>query len=274
MQSSQKERIDVLMVKKQLASSREKAKRLIMAGLVFVGQQRVEKPGTLIKYNDIIQVKGYDNPYVSRGGLKLEKALKSFSVPVRDRVWIDVGASTGGFTHCLLVNGAKKVYSVDVGYGQLAWELRQDPRVVVMERTNIRNVQPEDFSDPLQGAVIDVSFISLKLILPVIINIVENRSHMVTLIKPQFEVGKGKVGRKGVVREQSLHVEVLIQILEFAESLNLKILALDFSPITGPEGNIEFLAHLYKGDAMPSITDYYSLSQRVVNKAHDYFSNR
>lgn len=274
MQGSQKERIDVLMVNKGLASSREKAKRLIMSGLVFVDQQRVEKPGTFIKCDDIIQVKGEDNPYVSRGGLKLEKALKNFSVPVKDRIWLDIGASTGGFTHCLLLNDAKKVYSVDVGYGQLAWELRQDPRVVVMERTNIRNVQLKDFPDPIQGVVIDVSFISLELVFPVAINLMENNSHMITLIKPQFEVGKGKVGKKGVVREQALHLEVLDHILEFANSLNLQILGLDFSPITGPKGNIEFLAHLYKGDDRPAITDYYPLSHRVVRKAHEYFSNR
>jgi 23S rRNA (cytidine1920-2'-O)/16S rRNA (cytidine1409-2'-O)-methyltransferase len=274
LQSSRKERIDVLLVRKGLASSREKAKRLVMAGLVFAGEKRVEKPGAMIECCEIIQVKGEENPYVSRGGLKLEKALKKFSVPVRDRIWLDIGASTGGFTHCLLMHGAKKVYSLDVGYGQLAWELRQDPRVVVMERTNIRNVRLEDLPAPPQGAVIDVSFISLKLVIPAAIRLLENNSPIVSLIKPQFEVGKGKVGKKGVVRNAALHLEVLDNLLQFADSLNLRVQNLDFSPITGPEGNIEFLAYFYKGEKMPTITDFQSTASDVVRKAHEYFADR
>jgi len=269
---TRKERIDTLMVQKGLASSREKAKRLIMAGLVLVDQKKIDKPGTFIQSDADIQIKDEENPYVSRGGLKLEKAIKRFSVPVKDRVWLDVGASTGGFTHCLLLNGAKKVYSVDVGYGQLAWELRQDPRVVVMERTNIRNIKFDDFKDPIFGSVIDVSFISLKLVLPVVNNLLEKNSHIIALIKPQFEVGKGKVGKKGVVRSKELHIEALINILEFANSIDLKIINLDFSPITGPEGNIEFLAHFYKGDDIPTLKDYKSLSHNVVCNAHNYFT--
>lgn len=274
MNDSRRERLDVLLVQSGLASSREKAKRLIMAGLVFVNQQRVDKPGSMVLVDDKIQIKGADNLFVSRGGLKLEKALKKFAIPVEDRTWMDIGASTGGFTHCLLHHGARKVYSIDVGYGQLAWELRQDPRVVVMERTNIRNVQEEAFPEPPQGAVIDVSFISLKLVLPVVIRILDNNSHIVSLIKPQFEVGKGKVGKRGVVRDETLHLEVLNNILTFADSLNLEIKNLDYSPITGPEGNIEFLAHFYKYNGMTAKLDYRSLSQTVVRNAHIFFAGR
>ena len=272
MQDIRKERIDLLLVDKGLAASREKAKRLIMAGLVFVDQKRIDKPGTFVQRDAVIQVKGEENPYVSRGGLKLEKAIKNFSIPVKSRIWLDVGASTGGFTHCLLLHGAKKVYSLDVGYGQLAWELRQDPRVVVMERTNVRNINIEDFTDPIHGIAIDVSFISLKLVLPVVNNLLDNKGHIISLIKPQFEVGKGKVGKKGVVRDKRLHFEVLVEIMKFARSLNLKIVNLDFSPITGPEGNIEFLAHFYKGNDIPAINDYESLSRDIVCNAHNYFT--
>lgn len=274
MPESRRERIDVLLVQNGLTDSREKAKRLIMAGLVFVNQQRVDKPGALVWADDKIQVKGVDNPYVSRGGLKLEKALKQFSIPVEDCTWMDIGASTGGFTHCLLQYGAERVYAIDVGYGQLAWVLRQDPRVVVMERTNIRNVQKGAFPEPPQGAVIDVSFISLKLVLPVIQCILDNNSHIVSLIKPQFEVGKGKVGKKGVVREEELHLEVLNDILTFAGSLNLQIKNLDYSPITGPEGNIEFLAHFYKNRDKSTKIDYQTMSRTIVRNAHIFFTGR
>ena len=265
MQGSQKERIDVLLQKNGLAASREKAKRIIMSGLVFVNQQRVDKPGTMVNIDDEIEVRGIDNPYVSRGGLKLDKALKVFDV----RVWLDSGASTGGFTHCLLNHGASKVYSIDVGYGQLAWELRQDPRVVVMERTNIRNVQREDLDDDPQGAVIDVSFISLRIVLPVAAGLLADNSHIVSLIKPQFEVGKGKVGKKGVVREAALHKEVLEEILGFAHETGLKVLGLDFSPITGPEGNIEFLAHFYKGSQYQEEANIPDMIEDTVKMAHD-----
>ena len=275
MQGSRKERIDTLMVHKGLAGSREKAKRILMAGLVFVNQQRVDKPGTLVPVTDNIEVRGVENPFVSRGGLKLEKALSRFAVPVQGRIWLDIGASTGGFTHCLLNHGAAKVYSIDVGYGQLAWELRQDPRVAVMERPNIRNVRREDLDTPANGAAIDVSFISLKLVLPVADSLLTDDGHIITLIKPQFEVGKGKVGKKGVVREASLHREVVQDILEFARGIGLRILGLDYSPITGPEGNIEFLAHFYRGGENASeITDGKALAENTVKTAHDFFSRQ
>jgi 23S rRNA (cytidine1920-2'-O)/16S rRNA (cytidine1409-2'-O)-methyltransferase len=275
MQDSRKERIDTLLVQKGLAGSREKAKRIIMTGLVFVEQQRVDKPGTLVNLKDNIEVRGVENPFVSRGGLKLEKALGSFDVPVEGRTWMDIGASTGGFTHCLLSHGAEKVFSIDVGYGQLAWELRQDQRVVVMERTNIRNVRQEDLgSSAPGGAVIDVSFISLKLVLPVAAGLLADNSHIVSLIKPQFEVGKGKVGKKGVVREASLHREVLEEVLLFAQNIGLTVLGLEFSPITGPEGNIEFLAHFFKGDKKTEKMDISTLAECTVKSAHEFFNRQ
>ncbi|NLC43243.1 MAG: TlyA family RNA methyltransferase [Clostridiales bacterium] len=271
MQDSHKARIDILLVEKGLASSREKAKGIIMAGLVFVDQQRVDKPGTSVAVDSKIEVKGTDNPYVSRGGLKLEKALEQFDVEVKELIWLDIGASTGGFTHCLLNNGASQVYSIDVGYGQLAWELRQDPRVIVMERTNIRNVKREDLATVPQGAVIDVSFISLKLVLPVALDLLADNSTIIALIKPQFEVGKGKVGKKGVVRDKLLHLEVLSEIVSYSESLNLKLLGLDFSPITGPEGNIEFLGYFSKGNTDAIEQSPSLIIEEIVNNAHKFF---
>ncbi|HPT77895.1 MAG TPA: TlyA family RNA methyltransferase [Candidatus Atribacteria bacterium] len=273
MQDSHKERIDVLLVSKNLASSRERAKRMIMAGLVFAGGQRVDKPGTLIDPDDQIEVRGEDHPYVSRGGLKLEKALRKFDIPVKGLTFMDIGASTGGFTDCLLKNGASKVYAIDVGYGQLAWELRQDPRVMVMERTNVRNITKADIKDAIQGAVIDVSFISLRLVLPVAYDILEWDSHIVALIKPQFEVGRGKVGKKGVVRDKSLHLEAVLSILDFCPKIGLCIRNLDYSPITGPQGNIEFLAHLYKGSNQENM-DISKLAAQAVDEAHDFFDNK
>lgn len=275
MQNSHKERIDTLLVQRGLAGSREKAKRIIMAGLVFVDNQRIDKPGTMVSPADSIEVRGVDNPYVSRGGLKLEKALNSFDIPVEGRTWLDIGASTGGFTHCLLINGAERVYSIDVGYGQLAWELRQNPKVKVMERTNIRKVTRDDLDTSPNGAVIDVSFISLKLVLPVVYSLLNDDSHIAALIKPQFEVGKGKVGKKGVVREPDLHRQVLEDILEMAASIGLKVLDLDFSPIKGPEGNIEFLVHLYKGNKISTRHfDFRTLARHTVEKAHKFFGEQ
>ena len=271
MGDSPKERIDVLLVEKGLAPSREKAKRIIMAGLVFVENQRVDKPGTQVFAQSSIEVKGNDHPFVSRGGLKLEKALQAFEMPVKGRIWLDIGASTGGFTHCLLTHEAAKVYSIDVGYGQLAWELRQDPRVVVMERTNIRHLKREALADDPQGAVIDVSFISLKLVLPAVVRLLASDSPIVALIKPQFEVGKGKVGKKGVVREISLHQEVLWEVLQFAETQGLQVQGLDFSPITGPEGNIEFLTHLVKKQAAKPAENLAQFVEDTTRKAHKYF---
>lgn len=275
MQNTRKERIDILLVKRGLAPSREKSKRIIMAGQVFVNQQRIDKPGTLVVSSSSVEVKGNEHPYVSRGGLKLEKALMKFNVQVKDRIWMDIGASAGGFTHCLLVNGASQVYSIDVGYGQLAWELRQDSRVTVMERTNIRYVKNEDFMTIIEGAVIDVSFISLKLVLPVAVGLLEESSPIITLIKPQFEVGKGRVGKKGVVREKTLHIEVLNDISAFAETLGLNLQGLDYSPITGPEGNIEFLAYFCKGEPIPLTNNpNFLLIEETVQEAHNFFCKK
>ena len=239
-----KERLDVLLVKRNLAASREKAKAIIMSGIVYVDGQKEDKAGTTFPEEATIEVRGHTLPYVSRGGLKLEKAMKNFGVELEGKVCMDVGASTGGFTDCMLQNGAVKVYSIDVGYGQLDWKIRSDPRVVVMERTNIRYVTPEQMGEPLDLSVVDVSFISLKLVLPVIKTLLKPTGQVLCLIKPQFEAGKEKVGKKGVVREKSTHKEVLDNFVALADELQFKILGLTFSPVKGPEGNIEFLGHL------------------------------
>jgi 23S rRNA (cytidine1920-2'-O)/16S rRNA (cytidine1409-2'-O)-methyltransferase len=234
----------MLLCDKGLCDSRTKAQAIIMEGLVFVNGQRVDKSGTAVDPEADIQVRGNACPYVSRGGLKLEKALNFFGVDPTGYVCSDSGASTGGFTDCLLQKGAKKVFAIDVGYGQLAWSVRSDPRVVVMERTNIRNVTPEQIGEPLDLSVVDVSFISLKLVLPVIQKLLAPTGQVLCLIKPQFEAGKEKVGKKGVVRELSTHVEVLENFLELAKSLGFTVVNLTYSPVKGPEGNIEFLGYL------------------------------
>ena len=239
-----KERLDVLLVKKGLASSREKAKAIIMSGIVFVDGQREDKAGTTFDEKQEIIVKGKTLKYVSRGGLKLEKAMKNFDIVLKDKVCMDVGASTGGFTDCMLQNGAVKVYSVDVGHGQLDWKLRNDERVVCMERTNIRHVTIEDTKEFADFASIDVSFISLKLVLPKCKELIRENGEIVALINPQFEAGREKVGKKGVVREKSTHIEVIQMISDFAVENGFEILDLDYSPIKGPEGNIEYLIHL------------------------------
>lgn len=241
-----KERLDVLLVKRNLAESREKAKAVIMAGNVFVEGQREDKAGTTFPADVQIEVRGRTLPYVSRGGLKLEKALKNFDVTVEGKVCTDVGASTGGFTDCMLQNGAVKVFSIDVGRGQLDWKLRQDPRVVCMEKTNIRYVTPEDIGEPVAFSSIDVSFISLTKVLEPIRNYLTPDGEIVALIKPQFEAGREKVGKKGVVREKSTHFEVIEKVALYAHSIGFDILNIDFSPIKGPEGNIEYLIHLKK----------------------------
>lgn len=241
-----KERLDVLLVKRNLAESREKAKAVIMAGNVFVDGQREDKAGTTFPEDVSIEVRGHVLPYVSRGGLKLEKAMANFAVSVDGKVCTDVGASTGGFTDCMLQNGASKVYAIDVGRGQLDWKLRQDPRVVCMEKTNIRYVTPEDIGEPVDFSSIDVSFISLTKVLGPIRNYLTADGEIVALIKPQFEAGREKVGKKGVVREKSTHYEVIEKITGFASENGFDVLALDFSPIRGPEGNIEYLVHLKK----------------------------
>ena len=239
-----KQRLDILLCDKGLCESRSKAQAVIMEGLVFVNEQRVDKAGTPVDPEAKIEIRGNTCPYVSRGGLKLEKALRYFGVDPTGFVCSDSGASTGGFTDCLLQQGAKKVFAIDVGYGQLAWSIRSDPRVVVMERTNIRNVTPEMIGEPLDLSVVDVSFISLRLVLPVIRDLLGPDGQVLCLIKPQFEAGKEKVGKKGVVRDIATHIEVLDQFLETAGNLGFTVVDLTYSPVKGPEGNIEFLGHL------------------------------
>ena len=264
-----KVRLDVLMTDKGLAESREKAKATIMSGVVFVGGQRVDKPGTAVPKDAEITVKGGAPEFVSRGGHKLQKALRYFHVDPKEKVCLDCGASTGGFTDCLLKGGAKRVYAVDVGYGQLAWSLRNDPRVVSMERTNIRYVTEEQISEKLDLATIDVSFISLKLVMPVIRRLLKDGGEMVCLIKPQFEAGREKVGKKGVVKDPETHVEVLDSFLKNAEEAGFTVAGLTFSPIKGPEGNIEYLGHLRCGASLPTDVDTKALvaqSHRELDK--------
>lgn len=241
-----KERLDVLLVKRNLVGSREKAKAVIMSGNVFVDGQREDKAGTTFSDEVQIEIKGHTLPYVSRGGLKLEKALANFDVTVDGKVCTDVGSSTGGFTDCMLQNGAVKVFAIDVGRGQLDWKLRQDPRVVCMEKTNIRYVTPEDLGEPIDFSSIDVSFISLTKVLLPIHEYLTEHGQIVALIKPQFEAGREKVGKKGVVREKSTHLEVIDMVIQYAMSIGFAVLNLEFSPIKGPEGNIEYLVHLEK----------------------------
>lgn len=241
-----KERLDVLLVKRGLAESREKAKAIIMSGNVFVEDQREDKAGTMFSESVDIVVKGAAMKYVSRGGYKLEKAIEQYGVSVKGKICMDIGSSTGGFTDCMLQNGAVKVYSVDVGTNQLAWKLRQDERVICMEKTNIRYVTPEDIPEKIQFASIDVSFISLTKVLEPARNLLTDAGEIVCLIKPQFEAGREKVGKKGVVREKSVHREVIIKIIEYADMIGYLPMKLDYSPIKGPEGNIEYLLHIKK----------------------------
>ena len=244
---SNKTRLDVLLVERGLQESRQKAQATIMSGLVFVKGQRVDKPGTAVPADAEIEVRGNVLPYVSRGGLKLEKAMATFPIDLHGAVCGDIGASTGGFTDCMLQNGAVKVYAVDVGYGQLAWKLRSDERVVCLERTNARYLTHEQIPDALDFASIDVSFISLKLILPAVYGVLKEGGHVACLVKPQFEAGKEKVGKKGVVRDPAVHLEVLENFLIHAKESGFTVLDMTFSPIRGPEGNIEYLGFLEKG---------------------------
>ena len=254
-----KERLDVLLVQNGLAPSREKAKIIIMSGDVFVNGQREDKAGTAFDPDKIkIEVRTSGLKYVSRGGLKLEKALSVFPLTVSDKICMDIGASTGGFTDCMLQNGAKKVYSVDVGHGQLDWKLRNDSRVVCMEKTNFRYVQPEDIDDAVQFASVDVSFISLTKILLPARRILTESGQMVCLIKPQFEAGREKVGKKGVVRDRKVHEEVIRKVMVFSEIAGFQILGLSFSPIKGPEGNIEYLIFLQKDSKKDSEVSAYT----------------
>ena len=264
-----KERLDVLLVKKNLAESREKAKAVIMAGIVYVDDQKEDKAGSMFEETAKIEVRGSTLKYVSRGGLKLEKAMTHFGVTLDQKICMDVGASTGGFTDCMLQNGAVKVYSVDVGHGQLAWKLRNDPRVVCMEKTNIRYVTPEEIPDKIQFVSIDVSFISLTKVLGPVKALLEPDGQVVCLIKPQFEAGREKVGKKGVVRERSVHLEVIRMVAAFAGSIGFEALHLEFSPIKGPEGNIEYLLHL-RNDAGGNVYENSSIdAEEIVNQAHE-----
>ena len=267
-----KERLDVLLVKRNLAESREKAKAIIMSGNVFVEGQREDKAGATFSDEVQIEVKGNTLPYVSRGGLKLEKAMANFDVVLQDKVCTDVGSSTGGFTDCMLQNGARKVFAIDVGRGQLAWKLRQDERVVCMEKTNIRYVTQEDLGEWIDFSSIDVSFISLTKVLLPIRNYLKEDGQIVALIKPQFEAGREKVGKKGVVREISTHYEVIEMVLSYAISIGFEVLALDFSPIKGPEGNIEYLVHLQKTDIPQSMEDLQIDWKKVADEAFLHLS--
>jgi 23S rRNA (cytidine1920-2'-O)/16S rRNA (cytidine1409-2'-O)-methyltransferase len=250
--AEKKERLDLLLVEKGIITSREKAKACIMEGKVYVDNQKVDKAGEKVSVNANIEYRGETLKYVSRGGLKLEKAMNTYNISLEDKVCMDIGASTGGFTDCMLQNGARKVFSVDVGYGQFAWKLRTDDRVVCMERTNIRYVTLEDIGEPLDFASIDVSFISLKKIMPAALNLLKENGEVVALIKPQFEAGREKVGKKGVVREISTHKEVVHGIVDFLIEKELNVLGVGYSPIKGPEGNIEYLVYFTKDKSKES----------------------
>jgi len=264
-----KVRLDLILVNRGFFESREKAKAAIMSGMVYVNGERADKPGTSYNEDCDIEIKGKPIPYVSRGGLKLEKAISELNIDLNDLVCVDVGASTGGFTDVMLKNGAKKVYAVDVGYGQLAWELRNNPRVVCMERTNFRYVTKEQISEPLDFGSVDVSFISLKLILPPLKNLLKPFGKVVCLIKPQFEAGRDKVGKKGVVRDPKVHEEVINTVIASSLELGYSVAGLSFSPIKGPEGNIEYLLYLVNGnkEIKPEI-----IVPAIVESAHAILS--
>ncbi len=261
-----KKRLDILVYEKGFAESREKAKAIIMAGQVYVDNQKADKCGTSYEENVNLEVRGSVLKYVSRGGLKLEKAIQNFDFDLNDKITMDIGASTGGFTDCMLQNGAKKVYSIDVGYGQLAWKLRTDERVVNLERTNMRKVTREQVPDEIDFFSVDVSFISLKLILPVARELMAENAQAVCLIKPQFEAGREKVGKKGVVRDPAVHIEVVQNIINFCLENGFDVLNLDFSPIKGPEGNIEYLIHLRKSEDEKLLTDI--TAEKLVENSH------
>jgi len=273
---SKKERIDVLLVERGLIETREKAKRAIMAGLVYSNENRLDKPGEKISSDLPLTIKGNVMPYVSRGGLKLEKALKEFDVHVEGKVLLDIGASTGGFTDCALQNGAKQSYALDVGYNQLAWKLRQDERVIVMERTNFRYVTPADLTGEMPNfASIDVSFISLKLILPVLKTLLVPNSDIIALVKPQFEAGREEVGKKGIVRDPKVHEAVLNKIIDLSLALGYDVKNLSFSPITGGDGNIEFLLHLgWDGEKEQGLNHLSKKPNQIVLEAHDVLKSK
>ncbi|MEH7437352.1 TlyA family RNA methyltransferase [Neobacillus drentensis] len=271
-----KERLDVLLVERGLIETREKAKRAIMAGLVYTNEERLDKPGEKVKVDIPLNIKGNTMPYVSRGGLKLEKALKVFDVSVTGKVLLDIGASTGGFTDCALQNGAKMSYALDVGYNQLAWKLRQDERVVVMERTNFRYVTPSDLAGEMPSfASIDVSFISLTLILPVLKTLLIPGSDIIALIKPQFEAGRDQVGKKGIVRDEKVHLQVIEKIIHFSVKEGYIVTNLSYSPITGGDGNIEFLLHLkWEGERELGESNLSIGPMDIVKQAHLEFKTK
>ncbi|MBQ4282681.1 MAG: TlyA family RNA methyltransferase [Lachnospira sp.] len=266
-----KERLDVLLVSRGLAESREKAKAIIMSGNVYVNGQKEDKAGSNFSEDVVVEVRGSTLKYVSRGGLKLEKAMENFDVVLEGKVCMDVGSSTGGFTDCMLQNGAVKVYAVDVGHGQLAWKLRNDERVVCMEKTNIRYVTPEDIADRIEFSSIDVSFISLTKVLGPVKELLSDDGQIVCLIKPQFEAGREKVGKHGVVREPEVHLEVIEMVVNYAISIGFEALNLEFSPVKGPEGNIEYLLHLQKHTEGVYESTPFDASQ-IVKAAHDTLS--
>ena len=286
-EKKKKQRLDVLLVKRGLAESREKAKAIIMTGNVFVEEQREDKAGSTFAEDAQIRIKGTPMKYVSRGGYKLEKAMELWHVPLQDKLCMDVGSSTGGFTDCMLQNGAVKVYAIDVGTNQLAWKLRQDERVVSMEKTNIRYVTPEDIADPIDFSSIDVAFISLTKVLIPVWNLLKNGGRVVCLVKPQFEAGREKVGKKGVVRDKKVHEEVVCHIMTYALSMGFEILGLSYSPIKGPEGNIEYLLYIEKPQDAQALTEiaeeadqkaeeqfeqqYLALAKETVEAAHEAF---
>lgn len=264
---SNKLRLDSAVFELGISESREKAKALIMAGQIYVNGMKAIKPGVTVNSSDKIELRGNTLPYVSRGGLKLEKAMEVFPITLSDKVCMDIGASTGGFTDCMLQNGAVKVYSIDVGYGQLAWKLRSDSRVVNLERTNFRYVTSEQIPESIDFASIDVSFISLKLIFPALMPLLKTDGECVCLVKPQFEAGKDKVGKKGVVRERATHIEVIENVIGYASDNGFSVLNLDFSPVKGPEGNIEYLLYIKKAAEKTCAVDS-EMIERVVESSH------
>lgn len=268
----EKERLDVLLVQQGLANSRELAKAYIMAGNVYVDGQKEDKAGTKVAVTAKLEVKGNQMKYVSRGGYKLEKAMDVFSIRLDGKICLDIGASTGGFTDCMLQNGASKVYAIDVGYGQFAWKLRNDERVVCLEKTNVRYVTHEQVPDEGDFASIDVSFISLTKVLPAVLGVLGEKGQLVCLIKPQFEAGREKVGKKGVVRDSSVHREVIEMIVEYVRTQSLGILGLDFSPIKGPEGNIEYLIYLDKSRSGMHEDEVQARVDTVVAQSHKILS--
>lgn len=266
---AEKERLDVLIHRLGLTESREKASSQVMSGIVYVNGIKVDKPGTKFTADSNIEIRGNALPYVSRGGLKIEKALREFGISLDNKIALDIGASTGGFTDCMLQNGAAKVYAIDVGYGQLAWKLRTDSRVMCMERTNIRYVTPEDIGETADFASIDVSFISLIKVIPTVIQLLDKDGDIVCLVKPQFEAGRDKVGKKGVVRDKDVHIQVLEKIITFcSDEIGLCILGLSYSPIKGPEGNIEYLLYLSKSKNFTDRSQLIDIGS-IVAKAHD-----